>query len=251
MELSTIKDVQASAWAELKEKKIYFGHQSVGNNIIDGLKEWGRQKPEVKLRIIRLQDSYKIDSPGLYQASIGKNNYPRSKIDAFVAAMRQGIGNSADVAFFKFCFVDINSGTNVYELFDYYVEKMALLKQEYPKMTFVHFTVPLLKRNKISFKGYIKKLLGKSDGFFDDSNNIRRSEFNRLIREKYHGEERVFDLAGIESTYPDGRRCSFSKNGKIYYSLVPDYTNDGGHLNELGQKRVAEQILVFLAGLRK
>ena len=110
MELSTIKDVQASAWEELKEKKIYFGHQSVGNNIIDGLKDWGRQKPEVKLRIIRLQDSYKIDSPGLYQASIGKNEDPRSKIDAFVAAMRQGIGNSADIAFFKFCFVDINSG---------------------------------------------------------------------------------------------------------------------------------------------
>jgi hypothetical protein len=251
MELSTIKDVQASAWAELKEKKIYFGHQSVGNNIIDGLKDWGRQKPKVKLRIIRLQDSYKIDSPGLYQASIGKNDYPRSKIDAFVAAMRQGIGNSADIAFFKFCFVDINAGTNVPELFDYYVGKMALLKQEYPEMTFVHFTVPLLRKSKISFKGYIKKLLGKSDGFFDDSDNIQRNEFNKLMREKYHGKEPVFDLAGIESTYPDGRRCTFTKNSKIYYSLVSDYTNDGGHLNELGQKRVAEQLLVFLAGLRK
>lgn len=249
MELSTIKDVQASAWEELKEKKIYFGHQSVGNNIIEGLKDWGRQKPEVKLRIIRLQDSYKIDSPGLYQASIGKNDYPRSKIDAFVAAMRQGIGNSADIAFFKFCFVDITAGTNVPELFDYYVEKMALLKQEYPKMTFVHFTVPLLRRNQISFKGYIKKLLGKSDGFFNDSNNIRRNEFNKLMREKYHGEEPVFDLAGIESAYPDGRRCTFTKNGKIYYSFVSDYTDDGGHLNGKGRGFVAEQLLIFLAAL--
>ena len=249
MELSTIEDVQASAWAELKEKKIYFGHQSVGNNIIDGIKDWGRQKPQVKLRIISLQDSYKLNSPGLYQANIGKNEDPRSKINAFVADMRQGIGNSADIAFFKFCFVDITAKTNIEEVFNHYSKTMEKLQDKYPKVTFVHFTVPLLRRNKPTFKSYIKKLIAKGDGFFDDSHNIARSKYNQLLREKYMGKEPLFDLAMVESTYQDGSRCTFSANGHTYYALVPEYTKDGGHLNELGQKVAAEQLLIFLAGL--
>ena len=36
---------------------------------------------------------------------------------------------------------------------------------------------------------------------------------------------------------------------KIYYSMAPEYTTDGGHLNETGRKRVAEQLLIFLANL--
>jgi len=59
----------------------------------------------------------------------------------------------------------------------------------------------------------------------------------------------IFDLAKIESTFPDGRRASFTKDGKTYYSMVPDYTYDGGHLNELGRKIAAEQLLFLLANL--
>ncbi len=33
---------------------------------------------------------------------------------------------------------------------------------------------------------------------------------------------------------------------KYVYSLVPDYTDDGSHLNEKGRKVVAEQFLLFL-----
>jgi lysophospholipase L1-like esterase len=29
--------------------------------------------------------------------------------------------------------------------------------------------------------------------------------------------------------------------------MVPEYTDDGGHLNEKGRKRVAEQMLIILA----
>ena len=49
--------------------------------------------------------------------------------------------------------------------------------------------------------------------------------------------------------YPDGTRCSFTKDGKTYYSMVPEYTTDGGHLNEIGRKKVAEQFLILLANL--
>ena len=42
---------------------------------------------------------------------------------------------------------------------------------------------------------------------------------------------------------------TFTKDGENYYSLVPDYTDDGGHLNEKGRKIVAEQLLILLANL--
>ncbi len=58
-----------------------------------------------------------------------------------------------------------------------------------------------------------------------------------------------FDIAKIESTFPDGTRSTFTKDGKTYYSMVPEYTHDGGHLNEMGRKKVAKQFLLLLANL--
>ncbi|MEF9476235.1 MAG: hypothetical protein L0958_06070, partial [Candidatus Mariimomonas ferrooxydans] len=59
----------------------------------------------------------------------------------------------------------------------------------------------------------------------------------------------LFDLALIESTDSEGGMATFKKCGKSFYSLVPSYTNDGGHLNEDGRRIVAEQLLIFLANL--
>jgi lysophospholipase L1-like esterase len=70
-----------------------------------------------------------------------------------------------------------------------------------------------------------------------------------LLRKNYEGKEPVFDLARIESTRPDGTRETFTQDGKTYYALVPAYTKDGGHLNKLGRKKVAEQLLLLLVSL--
>ena len=53
----------------------------------------------------------------------------------------------------------------------------------------------------------------------------------------------IFDLAGFESTYPSGKRESIVVNGELYYSLIKDYTDDGGHLNELGQQVIASEFI--------
>ena len=79
--------------------------------------------------------------------------------------------------------------------------------------------------------------------------NIKRNQFNELIKKEYEEKEPFFDLAKIESSYPSGERASFTKDGKVYYSLVPEYTYDSGHLNEKGRKIVAEQLLIILASL--
>ena len=84
---------------------------------------------------------------------------------------------------------------------------------------------------------------------FGYHDNIKRGQFNDMLRKQYDGKEPVFDLAKIESTLPDGRRVTFTKDGMTYYSMVPDYTYDSGHLNELGRKIAAEQLLLPLANL--
>jgi len=70
-----------------------------------------------------------------------------------------------------------------------------------------------------------------------------------MLRHAYVGREPFFDLAKLESTFPNGSQSTFTKDGNIYAALVPDYTNDGGHLNEKGRRIVAEHLLVYLAQL--
>ena len=161
--------------------------------------------------------------------------------------MENGIGNKADISFFKFCYVDINPETNVEKVFTEYENTMSRLEKTYPKTMFVHVTIPLTT-TQTGIKAWIKKLIGRAIGGYDE--NAKRNEFNDLITEASHQKEPVLDLAKIESTAPDGKRSVFTRNGQIYYSLAPIYTHDGGHLNELGRKRVAEQLLLHGDPLR-
>ena len=124
--------------------------------------------------------------------------------------------------------------------------KLSQLKAKYPDMVIIHFTTPLTQR-QTGIKASIKKLIGRPIGGVDD--NIKRNEYNEMLIKKYEGKEPVLDIAKIESTFPDGTRETFSQDGKSYYSMVPEYTYDGGHLNETGRKKVAEQLLILLANL--
>ncbi len=143
--------------------------------------------------------------------------------------------------------MDIGAETNVASLFTMYKNSLGQLKKKYPATTFIHITVPL-RTSKMTFKTRIKKIL-RIKNIWEYDRNINKNEFNKLLKKEYKGKEPIFDLAMVESTYPDGRRATFKKDGKIYYSLVPDYSNDGGHLNDMGRNKVAEQLLILLVNL--
>ncbi|UCF83602.1 MAG: hypothetical protein JSV50_20955, partial [Desulfobacteraceae bacterium] len=154
---------------------------------------------------------------------------------------------------FKFCYVDVTKRTDVMKVFGDYQNTMSLLKETFPKTIFAHLTVPLTCK-EAGIKGWvrkgknlIKKVIGKT--VFNYFDNIKREQFNEMVRQEYDGKEPVFDLAKIESTFYDGKRSSFTKDGETYYSLVSEYTHDGGHLNEKGRRIVAEQLLILLANL--
>ena len=242
----TIKDVPAEAWQKLAQKKIYFGHQSVGYNIMDGVRDIMKENPQIKLNIVKTNDPAEFNAPLFAHSSIGKNEDPRSKCEGFDDVINKKIAGKVDIAFFKFCYVDIVSNTDVNKLFATYNETLLSMKEKYPTAMFVHMTVPLTVA-QTGPKVWIKKIIGKPIGGYDD--NIKREQFNTLLRKEYSGKEPFFDLALIESILPDGSKATFEKDGKVYPTLVLAYTNDGGHLNELGRKIVAEQFLILLASL--
>lgn len=245
---TALKDVPVSSWEKLAQKNIFFGHQSVGFNIMDGIKDLMKENPQIKLKIVETDDPSEFNRPLFAHARVGKNKDPFSKIDAFADFMEKGIGNKADIAFFKFCYVDIGAETDVEKVFSDYKNSLSSLMKTYPKTTFVHVTVPL-KSLQSGIKAFVKKIIGRPMWGYDD--NIKRNQFNELLRKEYDGKAPIFDLARTESTLPDGKRSSFSKDGKNYYFMVPDYTHDGGHLNELGRKRAAEQLLVVLTAVSR
>lgn len=228
---------------KIAEKKIYFGHQSVGFNILDGVSDILKETHGVKLNIVKTSDPALFKTPIFAHSPIGLNDEPESKTQDFVNKMKNGLGNNTDIAFFKFCYVDIIATTDIDKVFFDYKKNIEYLKKEYPGTRFVHVTAPL-SVSKPTIKTFIKKMMGKQD------NNIKRNLFNEKLLKEYAGNDPVFDLAKAESTYPDGSRASFTRGGAVYYSLVPEYTDDGGHLNEKGRKAVAVELLSFLSDIK-
>ena len=244
----SMKSVSESSWKALSGKRIYFGHQSVGFNIIQGVNEVMKENPLIKLKVVETNNPGDLKEPILAHSRVGKNTDPQSKCDSFAELIEKEFGNKADIAFFKFCFVDITAGSDVEKVFSYYRNTMEHLKKRYPKVTFIHMTVPLTIVQS-GVKAWIKEIIGRPiDGYAD---NFKRCEFNELMKKEYQGKDPIFDLAKIESTYPEGRQLSLEKNGRIFYALIPEFTDDGGHLNAKGRKIVAEQLLFLLSELSK
>lgn len=243
---TSCRDIPESTWRRLSQKTIFFGHQSVGFNVIDGIKDLMRDNPQIQLKLIEITAPNKISDASFAHSRIGKNRDPNSKIRDFANFIGNQPGTKIDIAFMKLCYVDLNAGTDVDAVYRAYKDMIDNLTQEYPKITFVHFTVPLTTV-QTGFTAFIKGMIGRQVRGYDE--NIKREELNQKIRKDYGGKGTLFDLAMIESTHPDGKRSSFDNNGKTYYSLVSDYTEDGGHLNTRGREIVAEKLLVLLANL--
>lgn len=186
---ASIKDVPESAWKKVSAKKIYFGHHSVGFNIIDGIKDLMKENSQIRINSVETNNPSDLNVPLFAHSRVGKNTDPRSKIKTFAKSMKKGIRRKADIAFFKFCYVDITAGTDIAGVFRDYKIGMSRLKAENPRTTFIHVTVPLTL-TKTSFKTWIKKLIGKEDIWkYDD--NIMRNEFNELLRNEYDRKEAI------------------------------------------------------------
>ena len=239
----SISDETRNSILTIKEHRILFAHHSVGNNILDGLKEIADESG-IDLTVSNINDSASSEKSTFIDMIPGKNQYPKSKVDDF-SKMIKNLNDDIvpDIAFMKFCFVDFNPDTNIDELFEYYKKNIEELKRTRPEIKFVHLTVPLVAKPE-TLKSRIKRLLGLS--VWEEETNIIRAKFNNRLLNEYPNDP-VFDIARIESTRMDGSRDQFIHEGKTYYNLVPEYTDDGSHLNKLGRRVAAEEMAIFLA----
>jgi hypothetical protein len=245
--LPSIDDVPGEQWAKLTEKKIFFGHQSVGYNIIDGITDITNERDYIKLNVIEAREPSAFDQPVLAHSQVGMNTKPFSKIERFVEIMDSGIGSKVDIAFFKFCYVDIMRDSDPQEIFDGYNDALEGLKERYPNTKFLHVTVPIRsvpKQVKRYLKQTVKLLIGRP-GFFED--NMMRHSYNDLLNNAYSKTGLFFDLARTESVNASGFGCYALKGTERVSVMAPEYTEDAGHLNSLGRKKVAEQLLIILA----
>ena len=232
-------------WNVLTEDKVFFGHQSVGNNIVAGLEQWAK-KCNKEIFVVDSRDPDKIINPMLIHSKIGRNMQPETKIADFVGVMNQGVGDKVDIAFMKFCYIDIQKDTDIEALFTQYNDAMRSLSARYPNSKFLAVTVPLTTLKK-GINVWVKNALdGQLSGVSGLLENKKRQQFNERLRSEFNTQNGLFDLAEIESTLPDGSREKYTLDGKEYYSLYKGYTNDGGHLNEKGQLRVAQSLLYYL-----
>lgn len=235
--------VSAEDLVELSEASVFFAHQSVGRNVLDGVPAvYGEHDlPALPVAEIAAGDG---TGAGISHLRIGTNGDPLGKIQAFDAMVRGGLGDQIDVAVLKLCYSDIRQGHDIDEVFAAYRDTLAALQRDYPDVTFVAATVPLnVKRDTVAT---LKGWLGRGDKYGPE-HNVLREELNALIREEYAGSGLLFDIAAIESTAPGGDRITGRHDGKVYYALDRAYASDHGHLNAVGAQAVAEGFLAVLA----
>jgi hypothetical protein len=240
--LKTLAQVAPEQWASLAQQRIFFGHQSVGGNIVAGITDIVAQHPSVRLNVVESRDLAGRREPGFYHALVGRNDYPIEKFDDFVA-LSSAAFDGPGIAMLKLCYTDMHKQTNAETLFADYQRRIVDLRARNPQLTIVHFTTPLT-----GIENWKGRLMSSVKGFTTQrERNAIRHRYNELMRAAYEGKEPLFDVAKLESTLPDGRRITFRAGAEDVPFLAPEYSDDGGHLNAAARQRVAEQLLVLLA----
>lgn len=228
---------------DVTKLRIFFGHQSVGQNIIDAIPGIYSAAGVSGPTIVESSTPQTMSGGYIEHAHIGTNGDPLGKVAEFDRIMRSGIANEVEVAAMKLCYVDFNGSTDVQEVFDGYRDTLAGLERDYPNVTFMHLTVPLTAER--DWVKRVKSRLGLSD-YYSPYENVIREQFNAKIRAEYSDTGRLFDIAAAQSTV-DGTRVLRSYGGANYYSMAEPLSSDLGHLNPEGAALVGSAFLASIA----
>lgn len=224
---ATSSDLGQAQLKAISAARIFFGHRSVGANIL----EMGVSKIYRDAGVNRPSAATDLSASrgALVETWLDQTDDPQSKLDDFDNWMRnKGMGARADVAFMKLGYVDILEKTDVARLFQNYKKMMDELQEDFPNVRFLHVTVSVTR--------------------WQPGDNAAIERFNELMRAAYGQTGRLFDLAGVLSTCSDGSRDEGrTDSGQQYFMLCEEYSADGGHLNELGATVAATDMLRVLA----
>lgn len=243
-----LNEISDAEWDALASRRIFFGHQSVGRDIVDGMRRVLDANPYIGLRVVTADHPSLVAGPAFIEARIGRNREPASKTQAFEAVLDAGFGaEPGAIALYKYCYVDVLADTDPDALFAAYARSIDDIRARHPALTIVHVTMPL----QVADDGIVERLKTATGAPTQTRLNHARGRYNALLREHYGARDPIFDLAAIESTRPDGSRAYTRYRGEAAYMLAPEYTYDGGHLNEAAQDHVARALLAFLARLEQ
>ena len=237
-----LTEVSPAGWEALAARRVFFGHQSVGRDIMEGVREIVAERPEIALRVVHADDPALVEGAAFIEGRIGVNRDPASKTSRFCEAARGGLGAGA-VALHKYCYVDVRSDTDVERLFDDYARSLRELERTNPGLMIVHVTMPLTTSGGGAWE-IARTAVGRPT---DLALNIKRNRFNERMRATYAATAPVFDLALLQATAADGSPSYVRFGSRLVPRLAPEWTYDGGHLNPTGRRRLAEQLLVMLA----
>jgi hypothetical protein len=235
--------ITADDLVDVSRKRIFFGHQSVGMNVLDGVSgvyaAHGLPAPMIEEGVAQPGK----DGGFISHAFIGENEKPWLKIQDFDARLRAGLGHQVDVALMKLCYIDIAASTDIGALFAGYRETLSALKRDFPQVAFVHVTVPLMTEQR-----QLSKLKSRITGNtrYGAAENVTRERLNVLFRREYE-EDYLFDLAAAEFTAPDGGHATGTYRGQRYHYLYEGYASDSGHLNGEGARVAANAWLRAVA----
>jgi len=230
--------------------RILFAHQSVGRNVMEGVRLLSTQF-NVPIRIEQIA----LDKPvpagqGIFHAYIGENGNGAAKIDAFKRLVLESKA-PYDAAALKFCYADLASDAQERErVLDRYSAAVSVLQTQRPEVRLVHATSPL-RTVPSGWRSTLNRWLGRdSEEKIEAADNAVRNDYNVALLKRYAGQP-TFDIATAESTRPDGSRARFSIGEALYFELAPEYTTDGGHLNADGQRAAAAAFLHSMASALK
>lgn len=229
----------------LASARVYFGHQSVGRNILQGVRALSAETG-VALRIEEVGNDAPAPGPGLFHTNIGENGLPDRKLEEFIINAATPVGSAYDVGLLKFCYVDLDDDSREQSpqaLFERYQQSITDLGRRQPQLTLLHSTMPLTA-DPPGWKTTVKRWLGRPT--WTDEANRRRNEYNRLLRARFSPDE-TFDIARIEATHADGSISSFNSDGRAIETMAAEHTYDGGHLTDAAQRYVAAAFVHTLA----
>lgn len=224
--------------------RVFFAHQSVGRNILDSLPNVYTARGLAPPDVVESLNPQNQGSGYIQHTYIGENGAPLGKLEEFDAALRGGLAARVDVAILKFCYLDVREGDDAAAIFRAYEATMAALERDHPDVTLLYATVPLTtQRGPL---GKVRAFVGLGDSLGPE-HNVVREQFNALIRKRYQGTARLFDIAAMQSTSADGQQVVRTRDGLEYVEMEESYASDPGHLNPEGASVAAGVLLALVA----
>jgi len=218
--VDTVADLPQATMDAIALQNWYFMHASVGGNMVDGMGALAQADPSRYL--LDISSVGDLDPPPsdpgigiVYENNRGNPDW-QTKLTMFENAVADDGWRqpAVNIAMNKLCYIDEEADAAVY------IASMASLEAEFPGTVLVYMTIPL----KTS----------------EDAANVLRAQYNDAVRDYCIDNERLlFDIADVEAHDPDGNPVTFTYNGHVYPRMYDGYSTDGGHLNSLGQERVA------------